>query len=72
MIEKYIYLQWSKLTEIEVAGIDKNKDYPDLVDSYVRNCLVDGREATKEELKYINSEMPLVSQEEALKNYLDY
>ena len=68
MIEKYIYLQWAKLTEIEVAGV-KKKDYPDFEDSYVDNCLVDGRKATEEELEYINSEMPWVSQQEALNNY---
>jgi hypothetical protein len=61
-------IQSAKLTQIEVAGVNR-RDYPDFVDAYVEYCLIDGREATNDELYYINTEMPHVAQEKALNNF---
>lgn len=58
------YLKGEKLTEIKVADVDLT-DAPKFSDAYIDSCLVDGRQATDDELEYINDKMPWVANEAA-------
>ena len=42
-------------TDIELDGID-HADYPDYCDAYACNAAYNGRQATDEELDYLNNE----------------
>jgi hypothetical protein len=57
----------NQISNIEVDGVDP-RDYPDFCDAYVSYCEVDGREATEEELYYINDEFPELAQEYAFEH----
>ena len=43
----------NKIDNLEFDGVDTS-DYPDFCDAFICNCDYDGREATDEELDYIN------------------
>jgi hypothetical protein len=45
----------TKITDVVVDGIDYN-DYPDFCDAYIASCLIDGVEATDEQLEEINED----------------
>lgn len=42
-----------KITEMEFEGID-TKDYPDFCDVFCSDCLIDGTQATDEQLEDLN------------------
>ena len=46
-----------KVEVLEVEGIDF-KDYPDFCDAYIAEALIDGKEATDEQLEELMSEHP--------------
>ena len=48
-------LDYSKISDIEVEGIDMN-DYPDFCDAYIASALYDGRAMTDEELDILNND----------------
>lgn len=50
-----IVLDYSKITEIEMDGID-TRDYPDFCDAFVASAMYDGREMTEEELDILNQD----------------
>lgn len=47
------------LTDLVADGINP-KDYPDFCDAFILSALVDGREATEDELDAINENTELV------------
>ena len=65
---QHVYeVDFTKITDVEVAGIDM-ADYPDFCDAYVEYCLIDGVEATDEQLDTINDNPEFVYEE--VINYL--
>ena len=48
-----------KISNIEFDGIDYN-DYPDFCDAYIVRCLIDGKEATEEQIEELNSDSQFV------------
>jgi len=46
-----------KVEVLEVDGIDM-KDYPDFCDAYIAEALIDGKEATDEQLEELMVEYP--------------
>lgn len=63
------HIENANITEIEIAGVDSS-DYPDFVDAYVENCMINGVPATEEELNYINYNMPNIAQEAAFESLI--
>jgi hypothetical protein len=47
-------LDYSKITDIEIDGIDKS-DYPDFCDAYIASANYNGREMTQEELENLDT-----------------
>lgn len=41
-----------QIDNIEVAGVDP-RDHPEYCDAYIESCDIDGREATEEEIEWI-------------------
>lgn len=60
-------IDFAKITDIEVADVDM-RDYPDFCDAFIEYCLIDGVEATEEELDAINENGEFVY--EAVQKYL--
>lgn len=52
-------LDYSKITDIEVDGIDRS-DYPDFCDAYIASAQYDGREMTEEELNELNKDSSFI------------
>lgn len=52
-------LDYSKISNIEVDGIDMN-DYPDFCDSFIACAIYDGRAMTDEELDILNDDSDFV------------
>ena len=50
----HVKLDYSKIQVVEIDGID-HKDYPKYCDAFISKALIDGVEATDEELDIINS-----------------
>ena len=48
-----------KISDIEFDGIDYN-DYPDFCDAYIVRCLINGEEATEEQIEELNSDSQFV------------
>ena len=46
-----------KVEVVEIEGIDM-KDYPDFCDAYIAEALIDGKEATDEQLEELMSDHP--------------
>lgn len=55
-------INYSKISDVKVAGVDR-KDYPDFCDAYIEYCLIDGVEATDEELDAINCDHMFVHEQ---------
>lgn len=65
---QHVYeVDFNKITDVEIAGLDM-ADYPDFCDAYVEYCLIDGEEATDEQLDTINDNADFVYEE--IQNYL--
>jgi hypothetical protein len=54
-----IELDYSKITDISVAGIDM-RDYPDFCDAFIEEAYYDGRPMTDEELALLNEDSDYV------------
>lgn len=52
-------MDYSKITNIEVDGIDFN-DYPDFVDAYIYSAEYNGVEMTEEQLDELNEDSEFV------------
>ena len=50
----HVQLDYSKIQVVEIDGID-HSDYPKYTDAFISKALIDGVEATDEELDIINS-----------------
>ena len=55
MDKEMINFTEKEFTEPEIDGVDK-RDYPDFCDAFFSYGLVNGREATEEELEYATME----------------
>lgn len=49
-------IQTSQIDNIEFDGVD-SKDYPDFSDAFIANCDIDGKEATEDQLEWINENL---------------
>ena len=45
----------AQISNIEIDGLD-HSDYPDFVDAFIMDALVDGRQATEDELDQMNDD----------------
>jgi hypothetical protein len=52
-------LDYSKITDVEINGIDSN-DYPEFADAYIASADYDGRPMTDEELDDLNNDSEFV------------
>jgi hypothetical protein len=56
-----IKLDYSKISNVEVAGIDYN-DYPDFCDAYIMSAIYGEREMTEQELEVLSNDMAFVNE----------
>lgn len=56
-----IKLDYSKITNVEVAGIDYN-DYPDFCDAYIMSAMYGEREMTEQELEALSNDSAFVNE----------
>ena len=56
-----IKLDYSKISNVEVAGIDYN-DYPDFCDAYIMSAMYGEREMTDQELEVLSSDSAFVNE----------
>ena len=56
-----IKLDYSKISNVEVAGINYN-DYPDFCDAYIMSAMYGEREMTDQELEVLSSDMAFVNE----------
>jgi hypothetical protein len=56
-----IKLDYSKISNVEVAGIDYN-DYPDFCDAYIMSAMYGEREMTEQELEVLSNDMAFVNE----------
>jgi hypothetical protein len=56
-----IQLDYSKISNVEVAGIDYN-DYPDFCDAYIMSAMYGEREMTDQELEVLSSDSAFVNE----------
>jgi hypothetical protein len=56
-----IKLDYSKISNVEVAGIDYN-DYPDFCDAYIMSAMYGEREMTEQELEVLSSDSAFVNE----------
>ena len=53
---QHVYeVDFTKITDVEVAGIDM-ADYPDFCDAFIVSCCIDGKEATDDEIDALDNE----------------
>jgi hypothetical protein len=64
---KNMTLDYSKISDIEVDGIDMS-DYPDFCDAYIVSASYEGRDMTDEELDLLNNDGQSVY--DAVQNFL--
>ena len=58
-MEKEQKLDYSKISHIEVDGID-SRDYPDFCDAYICGGMYDGEEMTNEQIELLNQDSQFV------------
>jgi len=56
-----IKLDYSKISNVEVAGINYN-DYPDFCDAYIMSAMYGEREMTEQELEVLSNDMAFVNE----------
>jgi|694.fasta_scaffold71944_9 hypothetical protein len=56
-----IKLDYSKISNVEVADIDYN-DYPDFCDAYIMSAMYGEREMTEQELEVLSSDSAFVNE----------
>ena len=56
-----IKLDYSKISNVEVAGIDYN-DYPDFCDAYIMSAMYGEREMTEQELEALSNDSAFVNE----------
>lgn len=54
-------LDYSKITNVKVAGIDYN-DYPDFCDAYIESAMYGEREMTEQELEVMSNDSAFVNE----------
>lgn len=54
-------LDYSKITNVKVAGIDYN-DYPDFCDAYIESAMYGEREMTEQELEVLSNDSAFVNE----------
>jgi len=59
MMETNQKLDYSKITNVEIDGIDP-KDYPDFCDAYISDAMYDGAPMTDEQIQQINEDSQFV------------
>lgn len=56
-----IKLDYSKISNVEVAGIDYG-DYPDFCDAYIMSAMYGEREMTEQELEVLSNDSTFVNE----------
>lgn len=49
-------IELKQIDNLEFDGVDL-RDYPDFSDAFIANCDIDGKEATEEQLDFINENL---------------